>query len=407
MINVAPIVNPGADITTDEGTAITFNGSFIDPAIKDTHTITWDFGDGSATTSILNPTYTYTKDGIYTATLTVTDFDGGTNSNSLTVTVNNTDPIINNISGDTSINEGAVANFSAIATDSGLDTLTYTWNFGDESNPVVGQNVNHIFAQDGNYIVNLTVTDTNGGATSETLSVQVNNAAPIITNISGDTNIFEGAVANFSAIATDQGNDTITYTWNFGDGTDAVIAQNVNHIFADNGIYTVTLTVRDSDGANTSSTLITNVGNVAPTVSSGVNQTIYKAESVSFDGRFTDPGILDTHTITWDFGDGNTTTGILNPSHIYTTDGTYTATLTITDNDNAVSNDTMTVTVKKPPSISVSDVTIIEGDNGQKLAIFTASLSEISTRNISVNYTTADGTAYSALDYTATNGSPG
>ncbi|WP_334850671.1 PKD domain-containing protein [Nostoc sp.] len=286
VINVAPIVNPGADITTNEGTAITFNGSFIDPGILDTHTITWDFGDGSTTTSILNPTYTYTKDGIYTATLTVTDKDGGTNTNSLTVTVNNTDPIINNISGDTNIFEGTVANFSATATDSGLDTLTYTWNFGDDSDPVVGQNVNHIFAQDGNYTVNLTVTDTNGGATSETLSVQVNNAAPIITNICGDTNVDEGAVANFSAIATDPGNDTITYTWNFGDGSDPVIAQNVSHIFADNGIYTVTLTVSDSDGANTSSTLTTNVGNVAPIVSAGVNQTIYKAESVSFDGRF-------------------------------------------------------------------------------------------------------------------------
>ncbi|MEA5551989.1 PKD domain-containing protein [Anabaena cylindrica UHCC 0172] len=401
--NIAPVVQAGADITTDEGTAITFNGNFNDPGILDTHTITWDFGDNSTATGILNPTHTYTKDGIYTATLTVQDNDGGTSSNSLTVTVNNTDPIINSISGDTNVNEGAVANFSATATNPGND-LTYTWNFGDGTDAVIGQNINHIFTEDGSYIVTLTVSDTNGGATSETLSVQVNNAAPIITNISSDTNVNEGAIANFSATATDPGNDTITYTWNFGDGTDAIIGENVNHIFADNGIYTVTLTVSDSEGANTFQTITTNVSNVAPIVEAGVNQTIYISETVNFNGQFTDPGILDTHTITWDFGDGNTTTDILNPSHIYTTDGTYTATLTITDNDHAVSNDIMTVTVKKPPSISVSDVSIIEGDNGEKLAIFTANLSEVSTRNISVNYTTADGTATAGSDYTATNG---
>ncbi|WP_390847153.1 beta strand repeat-containing protein [Anabaena cylindrica] len=401
--NIAPVVQAGVDITTDEGTAITFNGNFNDPGILDTHTITWDFGDNSTATGILNPTHTYTKDGIYTATLTVQDNDGGTSSNSLTVTVNNTDLIITNISADTNVNEGAVANFSATATDPGND-LTYTWNFGDGTNAVIGQNVNHIFAEDGSYIVTLTVSDTNGGTTSETLSVQVNNAAPIITNISGDSNINEGATANFTATATDPGNDTITYTWNFGDGTDAIIGENINHIFTEDGIYTVTLTVSDSEGANTFQTLTTNVSNVAPIVEAGVNQTIYTSETVNFNGQFTDPGILDTHTITWDFGDGNTTTGILNPSHIYTTDGTYTATLTITDNDHAVSNDIMTVTVQKPPSISVSDVSIIEGDNGEKLAIFTANLSEVSTRDISVNYTTADGTATAGSDYTATNG---
>ncbi|WP_017750076.1 PKD domain-containing protein [Scytonema hofmannii] len=75
---------------------------------------------------------------------------------------------------------------------------------------------------------------------------------------------------------------------------------------------------------------------------------------------------------------GNTATDVLNPSHTYTVDGEYTVTLTITVNAGAVSNDTMTVTVKKPPTMTASDVSIIEGDNGNKYAVFTASLSEAS-----------------------------
>ena len=131
---------------------------------------------------------------------------------------------------------------------------------------------------------------------------------------------------------------------------------------------------------------------------------MYQNEPVIFDGQFTDSGILDTHTIEWNFGDGNTVTSVLNPNHIYTQNGEYTVTLTITDKDGAVTNDTMTVTVKKPPTIQASDISIIEGDNGNKYAVFTANLSEASRRTITANYSTTDGTATFGSDYTAANG---
>ena len=573
--NLAPNVSAGADIITDEDTAITFNGNFTDSGINDTHTIEWDFGDGTTTTGILNPTHTYTKDGLYTAILTVTDNDGGTSNNSLTVTVNNIDPIINSISADTTINEGATANFTATATTPSDETLIYTWNFGDDTDPQLGQTVNHIFAKDGNYTVTLTVTDTSNGIATETLTVQVNNAAPIITNVSGDTNINEGAIANFtatakdpgndaiaytwdfgngitktgenvsyvfadegtyeviltatdtdsattqetltvtvnnvapivdagadlttdegsavtfngnftdpgiqdthtinwdfgdgttaestlnpnhifinngvyyvklkvldndggesestltvrvdnvaptitnvageininegatatfSATATDKGNDTLTYTWNFGDETDPVVGQNVNHLWADNGIYNVTLTVSDNDGASTSSTLSVNVNNVAPTVAAGDHQIMYVGETVAFNGHFTDPGIKDTHAIAWDFGDGNIVKNDLNPTHIYAVDGTYNVTLTVTDKDGAVATDAMTVTVFKLPTLSVSDISLSEGDDGNTFTVFTASLSEPSLRTVTANYFTTDGTAISGKDYTISNG---
>jgi large repetitive protein len=151
-------------------------------------------------------------------------------------------------------------------------------------------------------------------------------------------------------------------------------------------------------------TLTTKVNNVAATVDAGANQIMYQNEPVTFDGQFTDPGILDTHIIEWNFGDGNTVAGVLNPSHTYTVDGEYIVTLTITDSEGAVSNDTMTVTVKKPPTMTAGNISILEGDNRNKYAVFTASLSEASLRTVTANYSTADGTAASGSDYTATNG---
>ena len=62
-------------------------------------------------------------------------------------------------------------------------------------------------------------------------------------------------------------------------------------------------------------------------------------------GNFTDPG-ADTHTVEWDFGDGSPPqSDSLTPSHVYTADGVYTVTLSVTDDDGAVGSDTLSVTV--------------------------------------------------------------
>jgi len=67
-----------------------------------------------------------------------------------------------------------------------------------------------------------------------------------------------------------------------------------------------------------------------------------RGQTLSFSAGFTDPGTQDTHTATWDWGDGSTTSGAVaetngsgavNASHVYTASGTYTVTLTVTDKD--------------------------------------------------------------------------
>lgn len=58
-----------------------------------------------------------------------------------------------------------------------------------------------------------------------------------------------------------------------------------------------------------------------------------------------------------------------------------------------------------PPTLSVSDVTVDpEGDSGTKDAEFMVSLSQVSGKTVTVDYSTADGTATSGADYQATSG---
>ena len=83
-----------------------------------------------------------------------------------------------------------------------------------------------------------------------------------------------------------------------------------------------------------------------------LSNTAYEGETISFRGSFTDPGLLDTHTFEWDFGDGTTVAGLLDPSHVYSDDGIYVVTLMVTDSEGDVGTALLDMTiVNRPPSV--------------------------------------------------------
>ena len=88
----------------------------------------------------------------------------------------------------------------------------------------------------------VTVTDDDGGASTATKNITVANAAPTITSLTGPSTAAEGDSAAFTGAATDVAADTITYTWDYGDGTTGT-GNPATHAWPDEGDYTVTLTV--------------------------------------------------------------------------------------------------------------------------------------------------------------------
>jgi large repetitive protein len=364
--NVVPtIIEISKPDQINEGQGVEFTARAIDPASNDTLTYSWNFGDNTAPVIGQNATHAFADNGNYNVALTVTDKDGGSTTQTVAVVVDNVVPTIANITKPAQISEGQAVQFSATATDLGInDTLTYSWNFGDSTALVAGQNVSHAFADNGNYNVILTVTDKDGGVTSQTVVAKVDNVAPTIATITKPAQINEGQAVQFTATATDPGiDDTLTYSWNFGDNTQPVLGHEVAHTLVDNGTYTVILTVTDKDGGVATQNVIVQVDNVNPIIAS-INKPaqIKEGQSALFGAVATDPGTLDTLNYSWNFGDGTNPQVGQNVNHTFTDNGTYTVILTVTDKDGGIATQNVIVQVDNvaPLIVNITKPTIIK-----------------------------------------------
>ena len=128
VTNVAPTLSNLSGDTINEGDTATVTGNIADPRTDDTFDLVIDWGDGSVPEAFLDTpqgafskTHTYLDDPpgtetSYTVDVSVDDGDGGTDSGSTSVTVNNLAPTLSNLSGDT-IDEGGTATVSGTITD--------------------------------------------------------------------------------------------------------------------------------------------------------------------------------------------------------------------------------------------------------------------------------------------------
>lgn len=190
---------------------------------------------------------------------------------------------------------------------------------------------------------------------------------PPTADAGGPYTAVEGTTINFNASgSTDPNGDSLTYRWDFEDDgiwdTPWSSSPTASHTWNDD--WTGTARVEVSDGALTDTATVTvTVSNAAPTVNAGLDQIVAPGEEVHFSGSFTDPGVVDTHTIIWDFGDSTTATDTLTPTHIYSEAKKYTVTLTVTDDDGGVGIDTLTVNTGVEVSINPLSAVVQPGEN--------------------------------------------
>ena len=331
-----------------EGIALAGNATDID---SDTLIYYWDFtynGTFEADAGgidLTDPVWIYKDDGLYTVALQVADTNGAV-SEVVTgqVTVGDLAPDAAFTWSPQPAVEGSPITFTDASRSYPDSIVSWDWDFGDGR--VSNEGHPHLsFMDNGTFTVRLTVTDDDGSVDTVSQAIRVDNVLPLV-DAGSDRTVNEGDEIVFAGGFTDSGADTHSLVWDFGDGNTASGTLNPLHTYADNGRYTVTLTVVDDDGAVGEDALIVIVNNASPRVQTGSDRMADEGEPISFSGSFSDPGAYDSHTLEWDFGDGTPPVdGTLTPIHTYGDNGSFTVTLRVTDNEGQAGMDTLTVDV--------------------------------------------------------------
>ena len=237
------------------------------------------------------------------------------------------------------------ASFDATgSTDSDGTITNYEWDFGDGQTGT-GVNATHNYAVGGTYNVTLKVTDNLGGQQTISKTVVVNDPPPNQAPTAAFNATGGELTASFDASASADADGSIaSYEWDFGDGQTGT-GVTATHNYAVGGTYNVKLKVTDNQGAATELTKTVVVNdpppNQAPTAAFNATGGELKA---SFDASTSADADGSIASYEWDFGDGQTGTGVTN-THAYAAAGDYTVKLKVTDDKGATNEVTKTVTV--------------------------------------------------------------
>ncbi|MBK9051528.1 MAG: DUF11 domain-containing protein [Chloroflexi bacterium] len=392
--NVAPALGSliiSSPINEDDTATLT--GTITDPGTLDTFSLVVNWGDGSApqtfnyvagtttfteTHQFLDDNPTVTPSDSYTVSLTLTDDDTGSDTDSATLTVNNVAPALNNVTATAAITETEVVTLTGFIAEVGTqDTFTLTVGWGDGITETFSYPAGttafvetHQYLDDGllrqlllaNFSLALTLSDDDSGVITQTVTVVVNNQAPTLSNVAFPAGVDEGDAAALTGnineispldtftLAVDWG-DGITETFNYAAATTAFTE---THTYQDDDptatpsdTYTVTLILSDDNGGTDVMTTTITVDNVAPVLDSLAVTSVNENDAAALTANLIDPGVLDTFAVVVDWGDGITETfnygagtTTISETHTYLDDdptGTpsdpYSVTVSIADDD--------------------------------------------------------------------------
>ena len=320
-LSAAPTVGPVEPArSTVDGAANPSGGSGAYPIHAGQYTALWRYG--SVQRSGVNTTFNFSEAGNYSITVTVFDRFGVSTTADISYVATGPN---SSILGGSSGYVGDPLFLSAAPATDGHTPYTYRWTFGDGAS-ASGPSTNHTWLAAGDFLTTLYVVDASGlvFSTSETISVVV---APFV-NLSASRSVTDAGLAvGFFPLVSGIGG-SLSYRWDFGDGSPGSSAASPVHAFARPGSYNVTVTVSNTSRASARAWTIISVylpvGGTAtvsfPIGSVGTEETLNATPS----------GGVPPYSYVWRFGDGGSGSGI-SVTHAYASSGNFTALVWITD----------------------------------------------------------------------------
>ncbi|MCQ8878388.1 immune inhibitor A [Pseudoalteromonas shioyasakiensis] len=220
-------------------------------------------------------------------------------------------------------------------------TDSFNWQFGNdeqshELNPTM------TFPDYGSYDITFSRTTEFGETTTEQTTISLSEPLKLADI---ESQITQGKIN--ATVAVSGGHAPYSYTWDFGDGntSSSIVA---SHSYQFSGNYSLSVTVIDSQ--QTALTQRKNISVEVPLSSRGE----YTANDLTVIFKSDTLGGYGSYSFLWDFGDGDTA-NTANPTHTYQQAGSYTVTLTVTDDETAHETEfTLLVTVQKQVASSGS-----------------------------------------------------
>jgi PKD repeat protein len=373
---------PNADFAADS-TSVNANDviKFTDKSSNTPTSWAWDFGD-TATSVNQNPGHAYQLKGIYTVSLTARNANGKnteTKTNYINVGMAPTAQFIPVIVPYQMNKVPMSVNFVDQST--GLPTA-WAWNFGDGTSSG-SQNPAHIYQNEGTYTVTLTAKNNFGADTRIRKDLITVGKGAAVDFTADKTTVGVGRIVTFTDLSA---NAPTEWVWDFGDGTTGT-GPRPDHAYHATGVYDVSLTAYNPSVTNsrTKNQYITvlNIPRadfIADKTRGGAPMTV----------AFSDKSINAPTAWKWDFGDGSTSAD-QNPSHVYTTLGTYTVSLTASNNDGQDSTSKVNYIIT-----TLSPIADFKADRQVGKAPFVVAFTDMSSNNpTSWTWDFGDGTTSS------------
>jgi gliding motility-associated-like protein len=263
-----------------------------------------------------------------------------------------------------SVTEGCAPLASVQFTNSYTNPTGINWNFGDGASSNL-PNPTKSFANAGTYTVTFTAT-VDGAAVSAELTITVYENPIAQFTVSPDGVCLGDALTFSDQSIGGNGTDIIQWEWDYGNGTAGEFGPNPSFTYAVSGAYQVTLLVTDENGCSESSTVNqAAIVSIPPTVSVMTDPSPANACEAPFEVSFTNNSTNNSPvggelTYDWDFGNGESSNSEDPAAVTYTENGTYTITVTATDEFGCASSQTIPVSVQEP----TASISIVGNEDG-------------------------------------------